>query len=80
MPVALNLAKSRLAQFDLVGFLDRKDEFFRLYREMFGVKLRMSQLNSAPDRPSGLSEDHLKALKTLCAPDVELYEYARTLE
>jgi hypothetical protein len=76
---AVALAKTRLQHFALVGFLDRTDEFLHRYRALFGVRLRLPRLNAAPDRQPELSADQLRRLTTLCAPDIALFDHARSL-
>lgn len=79
VPEALELAKSRLAKFALVGFLEDTDSFFKSYREIFDVPLRMAKLNSAPDRKPDYPDAQMQRLQELCAPDAALYDYAKTL-
>ena len=79
LPAAIELAKARVEKFALIGFLDDIDSFFSRYREIFGVSLRMSQLNSAPDRKPDIPQAEMEALRTLCAPDLEIFEHARSL-
>ncbi len=76
---AVGLAKDRLKRFALVGFLDHTDEFLRQYRSIFGVRLRMPQLNGAPDRTPDYPDDQMRQIRALCAPDIALYEFAKTL-
>lgn len=79
VPAQLELAKERIAKFALVGFLDRTDLFLKRYQEIFGVRPRMSQLNAAPDRQPDFSEAQMTRLRELCAPDIAIYDHARTL-
>lgn len=74
---ALELAQSRLARIPLVGFLDDLEGFVRAYRALFGVKLRMPQLNMAPDEAPDLTPDQTKRLQQLCRPDIALWDAAR---
>ncbi|MEL7014014.1 MAG: hypothetical protein AAFO72_12125, partial [Pseudomonadota bacterium] len=79
VPDALELAKSRLAQFALIGFLDQTETFISAYRDMFGVKLRLPRLNAAKgDRPVP-DATKLAQIDALCAPDIALYDAARRL-
>lgn len=79
VPAALELAKSRVEKFALIGFLDDIETFFSRYRALFGVSLRMSQLNSAPDRQPDIPPAEMEAIRALCAPDLEIFEHARSL-
>lgn len=76
---ATQLAKSRLEQFALIGFLDRFDAFAGRYRETFGVRLKMPRLNAAPQRAPDYPDDVIARITRLCAPDLELFDHARTL-
>lgn len=79
IPAAVELAKARLAQFALVGFLDDTSTFFRRYREIFGVSLRMAQLNAATEKKPTYDEAQMARVTELCAPDIAIYDFARTL-
>lgn len=79
VPDALALAKSRLDRFALIGFLETQDVFRSQYEALFGVRLRMPRLNTAPTRDPGYSPPHLAHLTELCAPDTELYRHAQAL-
>lgn len=77
VPGALELAKSRLADFAVVGFLDDLDGFCARYRDVFGVSLKVARLNAAPDRKPDYSAAQMDRIRELCAPDLELYRFAR---
>lgn len=79
VPEALALAKSRLEQFALIGFLDETDTFFERYKAIFGVPLRMAKLNAAPKQSSGFDADQVQRFEEICAPDITLFEYAKSL-
>lgn len=79
VPAALELAKERLSRFALVGFLEETDVFMQKYRDLFGVRLRMAKLNSAPDRKPAYSEAQMQRFTELCAPDIAIHEFAKTL-
>lgn len=77
VPGALDLARTRLEKIALVGFLDDLDGFARAYRALFGVGLRMAQLNRAPDAAPDLTAAQENRLQALCAPDIALWDQAR---
>jgi hypothetical protein len=79
MDDAITKAKERLTRFAIIGFLDQTDEFLRQYRTLFGVKLRLAQLNAAPDRPPDYTDDQMQRIRALCAPDIALYDFAKTI-
>lgn len=79
VPDALELAKSRLAQFTLIGFLDQTEKFISAYRDMFGVTLKLPKLNAAKgDQPVPEASQRAR-IDALCAPDVALFDAARSL-
>ncbi|WP_170831490.1 sulfotransferase family 2 domain-containing protein [Jannaschia faecimaris] len=75
---ALALAHARLSQMALVGFLDRMDRFLEAYRALFGVRLSPARLNTAPDRPPEHTPAQIERIHALCAPDIAIFEAART--
>ncbi|WP_344841722.1 hypothetical protein [Celeribacter arenosi] len=76
---AVATAKSRLAQFDVIGFLDDLGSFKRRYRDVFGVRLRIPVLNAAPSSASGLSEDQRARMVQMTAPDRAIFDHARQI-
>ena len=76
---ATEVAKERLSRFALVGFLDNTDAFFSRYKEIFGVTLRMAKLNAAPSKTPNYSQAQMDRFHALCAPDQEIFEFAKTL-
>ncbi len=76
---ATETAKERLSRFALVGFLDNTDAFFASYKDIFGVTLRMAKLNAAPSKKPDYTETQLARFRALCAPDLEIFEFAKTL-
>ncbi|MDX1780127.1 MAG: sulfotransferase family 2 domain-containing protein [Thalassovita sp.] len=79
VPDALALAKERLSRFSLIGFLEDIDDFLSRYRDLFGVRLRMGWLNRDPDRKPLCPDAQMQRLTELCAPDIEIHEFAKTL-
>jgi hypothetical protein len=79
VPAALELAKQRLSQFALVGFLEDTETFFKKYQDIFGVRVRMAKLNAAPNRKPDYTETQMQKFRDLCAPDFAIYEFAKTL-
>lgn len=77
VPAALETARGRLEKIALVGFLDRMDAFVAAYRARFGVRLAPQRLNAAPDREPEYTPEQMARLRTLCAPDIALFEHAR---
>ena len=76
---ALNDAKAVIDKFAVIGFVDAMDDFVDRFEAAFGVRLSIGRYNvgktSAPDIAAG----DRGLLDELCAPDLELHEYARTV-
>lgn len=79
LDAAVDLAKSRLEDCALIGFLEDLGDFQRRYRQLFGVHLRIGRLNAAPKQDKLYNPDLLDRIKTLCAPDIEIHEHARKI-
>lgn len=79
VPDALSKALTRLERFALVGFLDEFNDFASRYQALFGVGLSMPRLNAAPNDHPNLPQSIQARLRTLCAPDIEIFERAREL-
>jgi hypothetical protein len=77
LPGAINLAKSRIGKFALVGFLDDLDSFLTQYRDLFGVTLRIPKLNAAPSREPDNDPASMAILKELCGPDIDIWNSVR---
>lgn len=84
---AIEQARSGLDDFDMVGFLHDLNGFSQRVEERLGLKLRIPHKRKSPARKG---EDPLASMRrykesaeirtqvaALCAPDIELYEYAR---
>jgi len=77
---AIELSKNNLKLFELVGFLEHKDEFVKKFEHRFGVKLRLQKRNMNPKseafKKSFLTKEIKDKITDLCKPDIELYNYA----
>ena len=77
---ALECAKYNLRFFDVIGFLEYKEEFVEKFNRRFGAKLILRQRNKNPKseffKDSFLSIDNKNKINALCQPDIELYKYA----
>lgn len=78
IPAAIQTAKERLHQFAIVGFLEERNQFLEAYKQAFGVRLALPKLNVAPNPGAKVPAHHLDRLAALCAPDIEIYHYARS--
>lgn len=80
---ALANAVEMLGTIDIVGFLEDLDQLRSQVLERIGIKLRFQHRRKSPsdrkyqDRIRG-SELYRKTVESICAPDIELYEHARS--
>ncbi|MBI4820049.1 MAG: sulfotransferase family 2 domain-containing protein [Deltaproteobacteria bacterium] len=76
-------AKRVLSSFALVGIAERLDDFAAEFGRKFGRSLEIGRKNVSPvsrrDRESEVSPEIRARIRDLCAPDLELYEQARSL-
>lgn len=79
MRCAMERAETRLARFDLVGFLDDLPRFRREYRALFGVSLAIGVSNAAPRPHPELTRAQRAQIELLTGPDRILYEKAREI-
>jgi hypothetical protein len=72
----LELAKSKLKEFDFIGLYENYNESIRHFDSTFKTSLqsRMEKVNESPDVevPTGIAE----VLTPLVTMDLKLYEYA----
>ena len=73
------LARENLEEFELVGIVERMDQFREEFEERFGIDIEVHRRNKSP-APEGAKDvgAELRAkIREVCALDVELFEYAR---
>ncbi|MCF6153329.1 MAG: hypothetical protein E3K38_13805 [Candidatus Kuenenia stuttgartiensis] len=77
---ALDRAKGNLDKFDIVGFLEYKENFIQQFENRFGVRLALKKENPSPVtqifKDSVITEEIIEKIKTICKPDIEIYQYA----
>ena len=74
----LPIAHRNMGHFALIGFLDRLKEFRRGFRDLFGVEPKTYYENVNPLAKIEITADVRREVEQLCAPDLELYEAARS--
>ena len=74
----LPIAHRNMGRFALIGFLDRLNEFTRGFRDLFGVEPKTYYENVNPLAKIEITPDIRREVEKLCAPDLELYEAARS--
>lgn len=70
-------AKENMLKFSIVGFTDRMDDFKIRFSKEFGVLLRIPHYRKAAGEKPKLTPEQRARLEQLCAPDMELFEFAR---
>lgn len=77
---AIDRAKKNLHKFDVVGCLEYQEDFLNQFEDRFGVKLKLGEKNQNPKaesfRKSIITKEIEDTIRTLCKPDLELYQYA----
>jgi hypothetical protein len=78
---ALERAKSNLAKFDMVGFIEDMSGFKREFKKTAGATLKIKVKNPSPVdnslKQEVLTRETLDNIKEICAPDLELYQHAK---
>ena len=81
---AIEDAINMLHTIDIIGYLDNLDHLRSQVFDKLGFKLKISHRRRSPadeiimEKIKG-SKEYRKAVETLCEPDMELYERARTI-
>ena len=76
-PEAIERAKENIAQFNLVGFLENLDTFRTEFQRQTGINLKIRHERKNPVANPKVEAETLQKIKAICAPDLELYEYAQ---
>lgn len=87
----VRLAIENLGKFRIVGFLDEMDRFRAEFKDLTGCKLQIEELNTTRKRVKSSNSDlyaktkemldspeNMRRIHTLCAPDLRLYENAKS--
>jgi len=80
---SVTLAKENLKRLSLVGFVDDMKGFARGVSRLLGVRIRVPWENrasvSTDDRRSEIVPETMKLIEDRCRPDIEVYDFARSL-
>ncbi len=79
---AIEAAKSNLAKFAAVGFLDDMPRFSAELRKTLGTPIRIPKINRSPAPPGErdrLTPELLGNIREICGPDLELFAHARKM-
>jgi len=74
-------AKLTLNRLDVVGFVEELSAFADQLKCAIGCKVKFRRLNpsSASDKAMTLLDELRPAIEEFCAPDIEIYQYARSI-
>ena len=77
---AIERAKYNLDKIDIIGFIEHQEYFVKHFYKCFGKKLNIGHLNES-SKPTDIKEkifskEILEQINNLCAPDIEVYNYA----
>jgi hypothetical protein len=78
---AVHLAKKNLHKFSIVGFIEKPGDFSEKFKKLTGYKIRLGHKNKGPVRRHVIERtvqpEIREHIRKICAPDIEIYEYAR---
>jgi Sulfotransferase family len=70
-------AKDNLSKFQVIGFLEDLNIFITEFRKRTGLRLNIPHQRKNPIPNPEISDDLRAEIEKICAPDIELYEYAK---
>ncbi len=80
---ALSLTKAALEKLDLVGYLDRMNDFAASLSQMISRPLKIGYLNKISTRANAyggdITSEQKKKIAKICEPDLEVYDHIRSL-
>lgn len=79
IPAALKEAKTVIEKFSVIGFVNALDAFVDRFEAVFGTRLSIGRYNTGKTAFPDISAGNRRRLEELCAPDIELHEYARSM-
>lgn len=78
---AIDRSKANLERFDVVGFLENTDDFVQRLASECGLRIRLEHLRrgstSKKTRVDTLTPEIVEKIRSMCATDIEIYEWAR---
>ena len=74
---AIELAKNNLDKFKIVAFLENLPDFITEFKKQTETQLKITHRRKNPIKNPDIDEATMKKIATICAPDLELYEYAK---
>jgi len=73
----LAIAKTNMDRFALVGFIEQQDKFASAFHDIFGAAPQIGHHNAGGEDQFEITSHQRARLERLCAPDIELWDYAR---
>lgn len=77
---AVETAKRHLDLFDVVGLMDRSDDFARDLSAALGTTIRLGHQRKGRGEAPVINDDLRRRLEEMCAGDAEVYAHARALK
>jgi hypothetical protein len=74
---AIQRAKNNLSKFQTVGFLEYLSIFIAEFEQQVGLRLKIPHQRKNPISNPNIDEVTMREIEKICAPDIELYEYAK---
>jgi hypothetical protein len=74
---AIIQAKENISRFHLVAFLENLSIFISEFKKQTGIQLRIGHERKNPVPNPEIEEEIIRKIQAICAPDIELYEYAK---
>ncbi len=74
---AIKRAKDNLDKLAIIGFLENLEDFSLKFRHYTGTKLKISHRRKNPVSNPDIDRETMKKINKICAPDLELFEYAK---
>lgn len=76
-PAIIQNAKDNISRFKVIGILEELDVFTKEFRRQTGLRLSVPNRRKNPVSNPVVDKALIREIEKLCAPDIELYEYAR---
>ncbi len=60
-----------------MGFLENLPDFIREFQQHTGIKLNITHRRKNPVKKPNIEPEIMAKIEKICAPDLELYDYAK---
>ena len=75
--VAIARAQDNLDKLAIVGFLENLKYFIFQFKQQTGTELKIIHRRKNPISNPHIDQETMKKIEAICAPDLEVYEYAK---